>query len=726
MDDESMDSEDGGDNDIADFDWDDITLLPYDVETMMSSESTALVIGKRGSGKTRLLMHILKYMRRKLDMCIAFCPTDANREELKKHIPRACVYNEYNEADLQRAYKGQEKLGKATFRDPVTRRMIAPVRRRIGVVLDDCMAEKEGFNAKVMRQIMMNGRHNKVFYINNVQYVIDVPKNQRGQIDVVFCFPMFGKKNLQPLQEGVLGCFPSIERLQFVFNQLPRYHALVYDVKAQQDKRPFLFYIKAEGDVGNFRVGSNMFWYLYYRNFVRSHEMGVDLEIKAAVAAAKRSKDANIGAVVGADDESAAGGGRKKPKGKQAAATARGAQAKRPAAGKLKLVPRSALAPAANNGPPAPLPPPPPLQWPVRKSGPVSREAVGGVAGLPRPPQRAAHEHLQQRQASDTMFPPPPPPRGLAAAMAQAHERPPPPPPLPAVRDSGMLAHAHVSMTGPRHTAAPQQTAQARHTGSPHPFMAAQGQMFASPVARQTASSSNVGAAQGIGRPPRWMGTLHQQQAAAAAGARPRESLSPFPGTFADVMSSIPDLSLRSAAPTQQLAQAQQQPQQPQQQQQPQQPQQPQYPQYQVQQPMQHLSVMAVPMSPAASQYSHRSRQSPLPNVDGTSGGVQAQLWRQQQQQQSRSQQVNPRQASPQNQGYDNQGWGEQGLHANKSHHQQHQAQHDQLPAPATLSNIEVASDAVLVPPSAFNHSSQTRPPPRRATVLPPRPIPRV
>ena len=72
MDDESMDSEDGGDNDIADFDWDDITLLPYDVETMMSSESTALVIGKRGSGKTRLLMHILKYMRRKLDI-LSFC-----------------------------------------------------------------------------------------------------------------------------------------------------------------------------------------------------------------------------------------------------------------------------------------------------------------------------------------------------------------------------------------------------------------------------------------------------------------------------------------------------------------------------------------------------------------------------------------------------------------------------------------------------------------------------
>ena len=60
------------------------------------------------------------------------------------------------------------------------------IKKKVFVILDDCMFDKKILTSKAARDIHMNGRHCGILFINLVQYAIDIPKPLRGQIDYVF------------------------------------------------------------------------------------------------------------------------------------------------------------------------------------------------------------------------------------------------------------------------------------------------------------------------------------------------------------------------------------------------------------------------------------------------------------------------------------------------------------------------------------------------------------
>ena len=264
-----------------------IQLHEYDPMTMLRHDATVLVVGQRGSGKTVMMQYLLYCMAKKLDMAVVFCPTRDTRQEYERSVAKCNVYAEFDKKQLSKICDAQKKLSQRICETSGKAGSEIPL-RRVGVVLDDCMFDKAEMNGKTMRYLMMNGRHDNFFYLNGVQYIMDFPKDLRSQVDTVIVFPEANLEYREPLRKNLLGVFQSDEELVRVFKEGLRQHeALVFDNKAFREKRNHLFFCKAIFDLPKFRVGSDLFWRMYYKHFVRQSTAFIEEDIKNALAIAK-------------------------------------------------------------------------------------------------------------------------------------------------------------------------------------------------------------------------------------------------------------------------------------------------------------------------------------------------------------------------------------------------------------------------------------------------------
>ncbi len=263
-----------------------INLREYKPATMMRSDSTVVVLGPRGSGKTVFMKWLLWCMKDKLDLPVVFCPTRDTREEYQQFIPRSQVYPVYSKARLSSIYETQRKIS-AQARSAGAEDHGGL--RNLSIILDDCMFDKEEVRGKAIRAVMMNGRHDHVFFVNAVQYVVDFPRDLRSQVDVVVIFPLSGLFLKGAYEHMLNGAFDSYEECVATFEALREHECLVFDAKAKQKKLPYLFFCKAEKDLPPFRVGADWVWRLYYKYMVRPENTVRNLrnEIALTVAIAK-------------------------------------------------------------------------------------------------------------------------------------------------------------------------------------------------------------------------------------------------------------------------------------------------------------------------------------------------------------------------------------------------------------------------------------------------------
>jgi hypothetical protein len=126
----------------------------------------------------------------------------------------------------------------------------------------------------------MNGRHEKFFTMIGAQYIVDIPKNLRSQINLVFVFPESMECNRDALRKHILGCFSNDKQLCATFDKLERFEALVLDIKAARLREPCLFYCKAMYPLPRFRIGDDKLWEAYYQFFVKKNNNNIDDYIK--------------------------------------------------------------------------------------------------------------------------------------------------------------------------------------------------------------------------------------------------------------------------------------------------------------------------------------------------------------------------------------------------------------------------------------------------------------
>jgi energy-coupling factor transporter ATP-binding protein EcfA2 len=235
-----------------------LKIRKFDPSTI-KRDAVVLLIGKRGSGKSTLMRDIMYHMRDKVDFGLAMSPTEDSTEALSAYIPRTCIYNDFSGAALDVMLEIQRlSIKRGRYKN-------------VYMLMDDCMSDRKIFTGKNIREVFLNGRHKKMFYMNAVQYMMDMPPQLRNNVDYVFALKeniISSRVKLHQCFFGVFGAFPDFDKVMNSCTQ--GYDCIVLDNR-QRSSNPedCVFWYAADTDLPDFRVGADVFWDLdrrYYRD----------------------------------------------------------------------------------------------------------------------------------------------------------------------------------------------------------------------------------------------------------------------------------------------------------------------------------------------------------------------------------------------------------------------------------------------------------------------------
>lgn len=235
-----------------------LKIKKFNPQKQLKHDRIVFLVGKRGSGKSTMELDLLYHMRDKLDMGVGIAGTQGSFEMFEQCMPIEAVKGEFAEGFLEKIISHQKKtapLGKDKM-------------RKVFILMDDMMFDKQIFKGKVMRDLFMNGRHHNIFFVNSIQYCMDMEVALRSQVD--YCFAMWepNGKNRKKLWENFFGVFEDYKQFETVFKQLTTDHcALVVDNTSSSSKiEDTIYWYKANpGEHPPFKVGSDTYWSLHHQ-----------------------------------------------------------------------------------------------------------------------------------------------------------------------------------------------------------------------------------------------------------------------------------------------------------------------------------------------------------------------------------------------------------------------------------------------------------------------------
>lgn len=235
-----------------------IKIKKFDASTI-KPDAVVLLIGKRGSGKSTLMKDIMFHMKDKLDFGIAMSPTEETTDSMGSYIPRSCIYPSFCSPALDVMLEIQRKMiRRGNF-------------KKVFLLMDDCMYDKKVMSGVNIRELFMNGRHRKIFFMNAVQYMMDMPAALRSQVDYVFALKENIISSREKLWKFFFGMFQTFNDFNKVMNTCTQgYECIVLDnTRRSNDVSDCIFWYSANPNIPSFRVGQNIFWDMdsrYYRD----------------------------------------------------------------------------------------------------------------------------------------------------------------------------------------------------------------------------------------------------------------------------------------------------------------------------------------------------------------------------------------------------------------------------------------------------------------------------
>tara|TARA_B110001452_G_scaffold242499_1_gene225326 strand:+ start:657 stop:1496 length:840 start_codon:yes stop_codon:yes gene_type:complete len=218
----------------------------------LGKETTILLIGKRNTGKSTLLRDLMYHMKDKLDFGVLMSPTEEATGDMKDLLPAPCIYNSFNSTAVDVLLDVQKQTVKTgNFKS-------------VFLITDDCMYDKKVMKTPQMRAIFMNGRHRKLFYINCMQYMMDLGPELRCNTDYVFALRENIISNRAKLHQFFFGMFDTLGSFSKVFDKCTQgYECMVLDNTVRSNNvEDCVFWYQAEHNLPKFRMCKPVYWRL--------------------------------------------------------------------------------------------------------------------------------------------------------------------------------------------------------------------------------------------------------------------------------------------------------------------------------------------------------------------------------------------------------------------------------------------------------------------------------
>jgi len=241
------------------------TIRSFDIEKGLKPDYAIAVVGRRGTGKTWMILNIMHAIRN-FKWGIVMCGSEKTLKKYSERVPDLFCYKGLNVGvlkqvlDHQNASIAQNKPCHPVF-----------------VILDDLSYDKRSIISNpVVSEYLMNGRHANVFFIISMQDCKQVSPEYRDQFDLVFLMTAKKVPTMERLYKTFNTCFDSFNEFKTVFRACApgKGHAMVIDVSAVDpdvadgvfrchSKNPDSWdYIDSSGKLQQWRIGSE--WWNFH------------------------------------------------------------------------------------------------------------------------------------------------------------------------------------------------------------------------------------------------------------------------------------------------------------------------------------------------------------------------------------------------------------------------------------------------------------------------------
>lgn len=283
--------------------------------TSMRDSCVVVFVAMKGSGKSTCMADFM-HAKRHLPAGFVFSATEESNEFFSQMVPSMYCYNDLDLPKLREVYDYQEvkmqrykrsradrdrskaEHGNPMMKDSDLERIdfwaVWERDPHIFGVVEDLMADKSCFKDKVMRELFMNGRHHKMFVMITVQYVMDMPRALRSNVDYWVLFKEDSRENRENLFKHVASKCKSRQVFNKIMDECTKnYGCVVVDNRCNTGNiADAVFWYRAKPR-DPFRVGSQRFWRFSRKNYVKPVNRHLDLveRMRQRIAGTKRSRD---------------------------------------------------------------------------------------------------------------------------------------------------------------------------------------------------------------------------------------------------------------------------------------------------------------------------------------------------------------------------------------------------------------------------------------------------
>jgi hypothetical protein len=199
----------------------------FDLSLIDVSESPFIILlGRRRSGKTTAVKHLLHHWMNLFDRAVLFSRTERLTHSFGSTFPKTTIYDRFNPSDVQQVMDAQA--------DDVALRGKNPCRMLL--VLDDVLGDTRAIRCEQMVVLATEGRHLAITVVVTCQYPLAFSPIVRSNTDWVFCFGEVLHSSRIRMFSNFSGVFRTMNDWATYFDRATSdYGALVLKVSCNRD-----------------------------------------------------------------------------------------------------------------------------------------------------------------------------------------------------------------------------------------------------------------------------------------------------------------------------------------------------------------------------------------------------------------------------------------------------------------------------------------------------------